>query len=158
MPQVEPVDADFFDSAPFRVSETFHIPRPAEAVWKDLVSDRPLDWCRVLSIHWTSARPFGVGTTRTAKILGGVIIVNERYFLWEEGRRMAFCVESANLPMFKHLAEDYLVEPDGPDACRFTWRAGLAPTLVGKLGSPVNGLLFKSIFADTRKHFGVRAH
>jgi hypothetical protein len=28
-------------------------------------------------------------------------------FLWEEGREMAFCVESAYLPMFKHVAEDY---------------------------------------------------
>jgi hypothetical protein len=156
MPKVQPVSEDFFASASVRVSDTFHISRPAADVWNELVSDRPLHWCRALNIGWTSPRPFGVGTTRRAKILGGVIIVNERYFLWEEGRRMAFCVESANLPFFKHLAEDYLVEPDGPDACTFTWRAGLEPTLIGRAGGAVNSLLFKSIFADTRKHFGAR--
>jgi hypothetical protein len=69
---------------------------------------------------------------------------------------MAFSVESANLPMFTHLAEDYLVEANGPDAWTFTWRAGLEPTLLGKTGGPVNGLLFKSIFADTRRHFGAQ--
>jgi hypothetical protein len=156
MPTVQPVDQDFFSSAPVRFSDTFHIPRPAAEVWSDLVSDRPLHWCRVLNIRWTSARPFAVGTTRRAKILGGVLIVDERFFHWEEGRRMAFSVESANLPMFKHLAEDYLVEPVGQDSCTFTWRAGIEPTLLGKAAGPVNGLLFKSIFADTRKHFGLR--
>jgi hypothetical protein len=156
MPQVQPATEDIFATASVRFSDTFHIPRPAAEVWTELVSDRPLHWCHVLNIRWTSARPFGVGTTRRAKILGGLLIVDERYFLWEEGRRMTFSVESANLPMFKHLAEDYLVEPDGPDACTFTWRAALEPTLLGKAGGPVNGLLFKSIFADTRKHFGAR--
>ncbi|MDT4900753.1 MAG: hypothetical protein QOJ78_1683 [Pseudonocardiales bacterium] len=156
MPKVQPITEDYFASAPVRFAATFHIPRPAADVWSELVSDRPLRWCRVLNIRWTSARPFGVGTTRRAKILGGVLIVDERYFLWEEGRRMAFSVESANLPMFTHLAEDYLVEANGPDACTFTWRAGLEPTLLGKAGGPVNGLLFKSIFADTRRHFGAQ--
>jgi hypothetical protein len=156
MPKVQPIAEDFFASAPVRFSDTFHIPRPAADVWSELVSDRPLSWCRVLNIRWTSARPFGVGTTRRAKILGGVLIVDERYFLWEEGRRMAFCVESANLPMFTHLAEDYLVDANGPDACTFMWRAGLEPTRLGKAGGPINGLLFKSIFADTRRHFGAQ--
>jgi hypothetical protein len=59
--------------------------------------------------------------------------------LWEEGREMAFCVESAYLPMFKHFAEDYLVEAEGQAACPFTWRAGLEPTLFGRVGGPANG-------------------
>jgi hypothetical protein len=156
MPQALPVDDGFFTTAPARFSETFAIPRPASEVWADLTSDRPLHWCRVLNGRWTSPRPFAVGTKRRVKILGGILAVDEHYFIWEEGRRHAFYVESCNLPMFRRLAEDYVVEPDGADACRFTWTAALEPTALGKLGGPVNSVLFRTIFADTRKHFGAR--
>lgn len=118
------------------------------------MSEKPLDWCRALSIRWTSERPFAVGTTRQAKVLHGAVKVQEHFFIWEEGHRHAFYVTEANLPVFRRLAEDYIVEPDdGPDRCRLTWTVALEPTLLGRLGGPVNGLLFKSLFADTRRHF-----
>ena len=150
---LEPVHEGFLTSAPARYSDTFAIVRPAEEVWRELVSEKPLDWCRALSIRWTSERPFAVGTTRQAKVLGGATKVQEQFFIWEEGRRHAFYVTEANLPVFRRLAEDYVVEPDGPDRCRLTWTVALEPTLLGRLGGPVNRLLFKSLFADTRRHF-----
>jgi hypothetical protein len=156
MPKVQPVGEEFFATAPVQVSDTFEIPRPAAEVWDAISNDRALHWCRALNVRWTSPRPFQVGTTRKAKILGGVITVDEQYYVWEEGRRQAFCVVGSNLPMFKHLAEDYIVEPNGPAACTFTWKAALEPTTLGKVGGPVNSLLFKTIFADTRKHFGAK--
>lgn len=150
---LEPADEGFLTSAPARYCETFTIARPAEEVWRELVSDKPLDWCRALSISWTSPRPFAVGTTRQATVLRGAMKVQEHFFIWEEGHRHAFYVTEANLPVFRRLAEDYVVEPAGPDHCRFTWTLALEPTLLGRLGGPVNGLLFKSLFADTRRHF-----
>jgi hypothetical protein len=72
---------------------------------------------------------------------------------WDEGRRHAFHAESANLPMSKHLAEDHRVAPDGPGACRLTWRAALEPPAIGRLGGPVDGLLFRT---DTGRHCGAR--
>jgi len=150
---LEPVDEGFLTSAPARYSETFAITRPADEVWRELVSEKPLDWCRALSIRWTSERPFAVGTTRQAKVLRGAMKVQEHFFIWEEGRRHAFYVTEANLPVFRRFAEDYVVEPDGPDRCRLTWTLALEPTLLGRLGEPVNGLLFKRMFADTRRHF-----
>jgi hypothetical protein len=150
---LQPVDESFFASAPARYSETFAIARPAEEVWRELVSEKPLDWCRALSIRWTSERPFAVGTTRQAKVLLGASTLQEHFFIWEEGRRYAFYATEINLPVFRRLAEDYVVEPDGPSRCRFTWTVALEPTLLGRLGGPMNGLLFKSLFADTRRHF-----
>ncbi len=150
---LQPVDEGFLTSAPVRYAQTFAIGRPAEEIWGELVSEKPLDWCRVLSIRWTSKRPFAVGTTRQASVLGGVMKVQEHFFIWEEGRRHAFYATEANLPVFKRLAEDYVVEPDGPDRCRFTWTVALEPTPLGRPGGPVNGLVFKSLFADTRRHF-----
>jgi hypothetical protein len=79
--------------------------------------------------------------------------LQEYFFIWEEGRRYAFYGTKASTPVFRRLAEDYLVEPDGPDRCRFTWTAALEPTPLGRLGGPLNGLLFKNLFADTRRYF-----
>ncbi len=153
MPTLQPVDQTFFDTAPTRFAHTWSIHRPATEVWGELVGDRPLHWCRGLAVNWTSPRPLSVGTTRQAKVLGGAITVQEHFFVWEEGRRYAFYATSANLPLFQRLAEDYIVEPDGPGRCTFTWKVGVAPTAVGKPGGPVNSLLFRSFFSDTGRYF-----
>lgn len=153
MPSLEPVDESFFASAPSRFSHTWSIARPAADVWAELTGDKPLHWCRGLSINWTSPRPFAVGTTRQAKVLGGVLKVQEHFFIWDEGRRYAFYVTKANAPLFRSVAEDYVVEPDGDGRCRFTWTIALTPTGLGKPGGPVNKLLFGRFFADTGKYF-----
>jgi len=155
VPKLQPVDESFFDSAPTRIARTWSINRPAAQVWQELAADRPLDWCRGLSVRWTSARPFSVGTTRQAKVLGGVLTVQEHFFIWDEGRRYAFYVTSANAPLFKSLAEDYIVEPTGADSCTFTWKVAAAPTTIGKPGAPVTGVLFSSFYKDTERHYGI---
>jgi hypothetical protein len=152
---LERADEGFLTSAPSRYSETFAITRPADEVWRELVADKPLDWCRILSIGWTSERPYGVGTTRQAKVLGGAMKLKEYFFIWEEGRRYAFYATEANLPVFRRVAEDYVVEPDGPDRCRFTWTVALEPMPLGRPGRPVNGIIFKRLFAETKRHFKV---
>jgi hypothetical protein len=149
--KLEPADKSFLTSPPSRYSETFAIPCPAEEMWRRLASDQPLDWCRILSVRWTSGRPFGVGTTRQVKVLGGAMKLHEYFFIWEEGHRYAFYATEANLPVFRRLAEDYVVEPDGPDRCRFTWTFAVEPTPLGKPGAPLNGLIFKQLFAKTKR-------
>lgn len=156
MTTLAPVDEHFLSSAPARYADTFEIARPAEDVWRELVAERPLHWCRELSGRWTSERPFGVGTTREMKVLGGAMKVQEHFFVWEEGRRHAFYVTEANLPVFRRLAEDYVVEPDGPERCRFTWVVAAEPATLGKAGAPANAMLFKRLFAQTRRHFDAR--
>jgi hypothetical protein len=125
-------------------------------VWDELCADGALGFCRLLGgAKWTSPRPFGVGTTRSMKVAGGAIVIDERYFVWEEGRRNAFYVERCNLPLFKRFAEDYVVDETSPTSCRFKWTLAAEPTAVGKPGNPVNNVLVKSFFADTRKHYGI---
>jgi hypothetical protein len=149
---LQPVDEGFFDSAPVRYSRSFSIGRPADVVWQELVSDNSLHWCRGLSVKWTSPRPFAVGTTRQASVFGA-LKVQEHFFIWEEGRRYAFYGTNMNLPLFTRLAEDYVVEPVGPDACTFTWRVGIEPSTLGKPGGPINDLLFKNFYGDTARYF-----
>jgi hypothetical protein len=148
---LQPVDQSFFESAPTRYSHRWSISRPPSEVWAELVGDRPLHWCRGLTVNWTSPRPFSVETTRYAKILG-VLKVKELFFAWEEGRRYTFYATEANLPLFHRVAEDYIVEHDGPNRCTFTWKIALAPTPIGKAGGPVYDLLFSSVFRDTTRY------
>ncbi|HEY2478181.1 MAG TPA: SRPBCC family protein [Solirubrobacterales bacterium] len=141
-----------------RLRAGFEIPRPAAEVWGDIVADDPLNWCRILQdIEWTSPRPFGVGTTREVKALWGANLLREHYFRWDEGHRHSFYAVESTGPLFKSLAEDYLVEPRGQDACRFTWTIAVEPTAVGRAGMPINRAILKTLFTDTARHYGLGA-
>jgi hypothetical protein len=153
----QPVEESFFDTAPLRLQGEFDIPLPAERVWADLTADGTLYWCRLLqSVTWTSPRPFGVGTTRIARSLGGVNVFDERFFRWEEGRRQSFFVVETSAPLFRRFAEDYLVEPTTESSCRFTWTIAIEPRAAARLANPANRLLLGTLFSDTRKHYGLR--
>lgn len=155
--RTEPVDEAFIDRASMRLQGRFDIPRPAAEVWSDLTSDAPLHWCRILQeVRWTSERPFGVGTTRTVRALWGASVLKEHFFRWEEGRRHSFEVREATTPLFRRLAEDYLVEPTSETSCRFTWTIAADPRPLGRIAGPVNKLLLGTLFRDTGKHYGLR--
>jgi hypothetical protein len=147
------VDEPFLTSAPSRFVDTIEVALPADAVWAELTRDATLDWCRGLEITWLSPRPFGVGTRRQARLLGVLLQVQEEYFVWEDGRRMAFFVTAVRPAAYRRAAEDYVVEALGPDRCRFTWTLAFELTLLGKLNSPLSALIIKRMFADTRRHF-----
>lgn len=147
--------AEFLDSAPQRQVGVFQIPRSAQSVWEELTSDETLSWCRALAdVSWTSARPFGVGTTRTVKTPLGAVVLKEVYFRWEEGRRKSFYVAEATLPLFRRFAEDYFVEELSPSSCRFTWTVASEAPPAARPGNPINALITRSLFTDTRRHFG----
>jgi hypothetical protein len=152
--RLQPADAAFIESAPELFVGTFDIERPAAEVWAELTRDGALDFCRMLSgARWTSPRPFGVGTTRTMKVTPGLLVVDETFFRWEEGRRKSFYATATSLPLFRRLAEDYLVEEVSPGSCRFTWTIAGEPKPLARPGGPVNTLLARSLFADMRRHF-----
>jgi len=85
--------------------------------------------------------------------LAGALVLHERFIVWEEGRRQTFGVEEASLPLFRRFGEDYLVEPVDENRSRFTWTIAAEPTPGARPGSPINGVLSRSLFRDTRKHF-----
>ena len=154
MPAPATIDEAFFDTAPVRYATTWDVAVPAAELWHDL-TDRPLHWCRGVSVRWTSPRPFGVGTTRRVGVLGA-LRADEYYFLWEEGRRHAFHIARANLPLFKRFGEYYEVEPIGEHKCRFTWKIATELTALGRLNKPAVSLLVTSLFRDTTRYLGCR--
>jgi hypothetical protein len=154
--KLQPVDEDFFETAPRRFSETFDVGQPAREVWGELVADNALSFCRSLrGARWTSPRPFGVGTTRTMPALFGALVVDEIYFRWEEGRRQSFYAERASLPLFRRFAEDYLLEEVSPTTSRFTWTIALDPHPLARPGDPLNAWIVGGLFKDTRRHFAL---
>jgi hypothetical protein len=149
-------DEEFLTSAPDRMADAMEIQRPADAVWADLTSDETLSWCRMLAgVTWTSPRPFGEGTTRTVRTPLGMLALKEVYFRWEEGRRKSFYVAEASAPLFRRFAEDYLVEALSPSTSRFTWTVAFEAPPAAQPGNPINRLITRSLFRDTRRHFGV---
>jgi hypothetical protein len=139
-----------------RLRASFDIARPAPTVWSELTADDALHWCRILQdVRWTSPRPFGVGTTREVKALWGANLLREHYFRWQEGHRHSFYVLESSGPLFKALAEDYLVEPRTDATCRFTWTIAVEPSLIGRAGTPINRAILKTLFTDTARHYGL---
>jgi hypothetical protein len=153
---LEPADANFLATAPQRYSFSMDLPAPPEKVWAVLAGDEPMDFVRGLSIRWTSPAPRGLGATRRANGAFGAIRFDERYFIWDDGRRTAFTVVRANLPLFRRFAEDYVVEP-AAGGSRFTWVFAVEPRGPRPLAA-VNGSVQRAMFAqlagDFRKHFG----
>jgi hypothetical protein len=153
--KLEACTATTFETAPTIFRDAMEIARPAGDVWRELVEDGSLGWCRALGgAVWTSPKPYGIGTTRTMRV-AGALVIHESYFRWEEGRRKSFYVVEANLPLFKYFGEDYLVEETGPQTCRFTWTMAGQSSALGAPGAPILRGLIQSMFSDTRKHFGV---
>lgn len=105
-------DAAFIRSAPLVITHRIESEATCESLWQTLTSDGALtSWAHgITGADWTSDRPFCVGTTRTVRA-GAFAALNERFFRWDEGRRMTFYVESASLPGFKRFAEDLVLEP-----------------------------------------------
>lgn len=125
--QLEPTEADVFETAPHVFTYQKRFAAPPAQVWEQLTSDTSLAaWGPTAKkVTWTSPRPFGVGTTRDVTGPGGATM-RERFFRWEEGHRKSFAVYESTLPIFKRFAEDYIVEPDGNDTL-FTWVLAIEP-------------------------------
>ena len=125
--QLEPADADFFQSAPHVFTYQKRFAASPAQVWAQLTSDASIAaWGPATKeVNWTSPRPFGIGTTRDVVAPGGATM-RERFFRWEEGSRKSFGVYESTLPLFKRFAGDYIVEPDGADTL-FTWVVAIEP-------------------------------
>lgn len=115
-------------------------PFPAEMVWKALLDPVAwTEWLPITKVTWTSPEPFAVGTTRTVEI--GPQIVEETFFIWEEGRRMAFRFERSSLPI-SAAVEDYEIR-DVRGGCELHWTGKASAPLF--LGAMVTGQLTKGI-------------
>ncbi|GAB7105527.1 SRPBCC family protein [Streptomyces phaeofaciens JCM 4814] len=146
---VEEADDSFFATAPLHHARSVELPYPAEETWAALTGEGVSSWTKGMKrLTWTSPRPHGVGTTREIE-LGGDFVLRERFFRWEEGRRKTFTAVEGTKNIFRHLVEDYVVEPtDG--GSRFSWRWAAE---LNRPWSYLQGPLDRWMFAPTgRSH------
>jgi len=122
-------DDEFLQTARFRLVHVVNAPTDTDHVWSVLTADDALvSWARLITAsEWTSSRPFGVGTTRTVTLGHGAAALRERFYRWDEGRRMTFTAESARRPGFRRFAEDITLEPS-LDGTRLTWTFAMDTT------------------------------
>jgi hypothetical protein len=145
---------DFLTAAPFRYVNTIDVAAPPDKTWAALTADDTLvSWSPLVTrLHWTTPRPFGVGTTREVTILR-LITARERYYRWEQGRRKTFTAVQVTVPGVRGLAEDYVVEPT-PDGSRLIWTLGLEPhpvlRSILRLANPITAWMIRGIARGIR--------
>lgn len=137
-----PVDESYLAGAKARPGASHRFPFPASAVWAALLDPVAwTEWLPITKVTWTSPTPYGVGTTRTVEI--GPQVIEETFFAWEEGRRMAFRFERSTLPV-SAAVEDYRVV-DAPGGCELHW-TGRASAMF-----PLSGLITGQLTAGVRR-------
>ncbi|MFE7721754.1 SRPBCC family protein [Nocardia rhizosphaerihabitans] len=142
-------DDRFLATAPNRYVHVVEIAAPPSAVWAALTADDALvSWSSaVTGMRWTSPPPFGVGATRVVT-LAGVAGLTERFYRWDDERRMTFTVDSATIPGLRRFAEDIQLTPSATGT-RLTWtfavEGGPALRPLLRLAGPVTNRLTASI-------------
>jgi hypothetical protein len=155
---LQPADETFFETAPYRHSYPVDLPVPAADVWAALTSDASLAAWKlpVKSLTWTTPRPFGVGTTREVVLSGGSIAIRERFFRWEDGRRMSFYATECDRNLLTRFAEDYVVE-ERPGGSRFTWTIATEPApkarWLFRVSDPLNAVAYRAVPRAAKKFF-----
>ena len=138
---LQPVEVDFFEHAPFRFVGTEVIRRPAETVWDALALD-PAGWGRWYPGfsgrgHYLEGpdRPHHqTGAVRRMYMAG--VTYDETILAWDRPHRWAFRVDRATVPLAHALAEEYRIVDDG-DACIVQWTFAVDPRAGLKLGLPL---------------------
>ncbi len=116
------VDPTFFQTAPRRFSASVEVAASPDEIFTAF--EDAYAWTvwalPITNVCWTSPAPYGVGTTRTVSMTGGMV-GEEVFITWERGKAMAFRFTRSNIPTIAAFAEDYVVEPISEGRTRVTW-------------------------------------
>ena len=109
----------------------------------------------IQKVEWTSPRPFGVGTTRTVSMIGGMDGYEE-FIAWEPGKRMAFTFVGCSKDSTDKFLEDYRVTDLGDGSCRVEWHMAMETRGASRhmmfLTRPLMRLANRSMFKKFRKY------
>jgi uncharacterized protein YndB with AHSA1/START domain len=122
---LRPEDLGFVARAPVVVRAEVTVPAAPTAVWPAF-ADAPtwVEWfAGMTDARWTSPPPHAVGSTRSVQVMG--LAADETILAFDPGKRFAFRVDAANLPVLTALVEEVTLEPDGAGT-RVVYRQALA--------------------------------
>ncbi len=138
--EITAVGMDFFETAPKKAVASQVIHATPDQIF-DAFEDAGAwtVWAGpIQNVEWTSPKPFGLGTTRTVSMSGGMVGW-ETFIAWERGKRMAFCFTHASDKNISSFAEDYIVEDLGNGSSRVTWTMAMTPEGISKVMMAVAG-------------------
>ena len=149
------VDDAWVDTAPVTMVMRADIEAAPSDIWAALedASAWPR-WATVIThVEWTSPEPFGVGTTRTVTMRGG-LVGYEEFIAWQPYRRMGFRFNEASMQGVSAFAERYTLQPLPGGGTRVVWVMAMAPTGVSKLIVPLTRFPMQLAFARMLRRFG----
>jgi hypothetical protein len=147
-----PADLDFLERAPVRFVNEIELDAPPArvfAIFEDAAA-WPQWFKEIVTVEWTSPRPYGVGTTRTVTLT--TVTVKEYFFVWEQDQHFAFYFTEISLPIAKALVEDYRLEDLGENRCKFIYTVGLEPTVWLRLGGSLVLKVYGKMFRQATEN------
>jgi uncharacterized protein YndB with AHSA1/START domain len=153
--ECDKVDDGWIDTAPVRLVNTVDIDAAPDQIWAALEdADAWPRWASVITnVEWTSPRPFGIGTTRTVTMRGG-LVGYEEFIMWEPHRRLGFRFNEATTNGVRAFAERYTLDPRPDGRTRVTWVMALAPRGISKAIVPLTRLPMRLAFGRMLGRFG----
>ncbi len=142
MRTLEPIDLDFFSTAPFRVTETLHL-RAAPAAVFAAFADAAM-WTRWWPLMHDARYTKGTGGLGDERIVALRMLgrFEERFIAWTPGERFAFSMIGTTSPLVKRMGEDYQLTADGKGT-RLAWTMAAEPSRLGNASTPVTRFITK---------------
>ena len=123
---LHPAELDYADRAPFRIRAEAYVHAPPHRVFEIVTGEAMERWLpEFVALRWTSPEPYGVGATRELDLR--TLKVKERVLAWEPGRRFAFAITAASLPLLGQMIEDVHLEPIAARVTLLRWNVHYAP-------------------------------
>jgi uncharacterized protein YndB with AHSA1/START domain len=143
---LQPVELDFFDSAPYRYVTAEAVHWPAETIFAALVD--PAGWGHWFpgfsrSGRYVTPDPHGVGTVREVSMAG--LRYTSTILAWDPPGRWAFRLSTSTIPFAFALAEEYLVTPH-PHHSVVQWTFAIDPRPVMRPAMPLVHVALPRIF------------
>ena len=117
-----PVDLDFLNTAPLRLTFAHTLRATPDAVFAAVANDiaaLPRWYGAVAAAEYGGPGPFGVGTKRRVKLVGGVGF-HEQIIAWDDPDRYAYRVERTTVPGIRAMAEEWSILAT-PAGTRVAW-------------------------------------
>ncbi len=130
----EPIKLDYFTQAPFAFVTKTTVNATPEEIWPILEDAKSWStWASVIQkVTWTSPKPFGLGTTRTVEMSGGMV-GDETFIGWEPNKRMSFCFTSASIKGVNRFGEDWQLLPQANGQTLVQWTMALDVALINRI-------------------------
>jgi hypothetical protein len=155
------VGLDFLDAARYQfVNDVDVAVTPAQLFDVFAEADSWSRWATAIAgVTWTSPQPYGVGTTRTVSMRGGIVSEVE-FMAWDRFSHMAFRINRSTSKGLAAFVEDYQVR-ETPGGCHLRWTTAITPRgLTTRLGMfiarPVIAWVFGHFAHNLRRYTDTR--